>query len=212
MGCQRLPMQFGLSGLAIRNQQSSGHQTSSGGAIRPHRKHLRVCSRATQLAEEILSHVTHNLVAVYTGLAAIVGDMNADPLDLPQMRVWESFGWVNAQSLARDRWQQSPMPTCKGKTERDQIWLSPQLAALCNQVQVLPTLRTMPRSKWVSPTFRGPGLPPFHGNRSMLPHGKHNHLHCIPTHKQTLQARQAPSRQLSKLLSTVTDSNSHHAL
>ena len=55
------------------------------------------------------------------------------------MRVWESFGWVNAQSLARDRWQQSPMPTCKGKTERDQIWLSPQLAALCNQVQVLPT-------------------------------------------------------------------------
>ena len=30
----------------------------------------------------ILSHVTQNLVIGYTGLAAIVLDMNVDPLDL----------------------------------------------------------------------------------------------------------------------------------
>ena len=95
--------------------------------------------RAAKLTDTLLSHITNNLVIGYSGFAAIVGDMNFDPLELDQMKAWQAYGWVSAQTLAWHRWQQEPMPTCKGTTERDQVWLSPALAALCNTVQVLPS-------------------------------------------------------------------------
>ena len=69
-------------------------------------------------------------------MAAIVGDFNFDPLELHQQEVWATHGWVSAQTLAHEQWGQAILPTCQGATERDQIWLSPTLAAYCRGVAV----------------------------------------------------------------------------
>lgn len=45
--------------------------------------------------------------------------------------------WVSAQAFALRHWGQPISPTCKGSTERDFIWLSPEAQCLCRQVQVL---------------------------------------------------------------------------
>ena len=92
--------------------------------------------RAKELTNSLLAHLTRHLVVGYGGLAVIAGDMNFDPGELDEHLVWQSYGWQNAQTLARDRWNQEILPTCKGATERDQLWISPMLASLCQEVRV----------------------------------------------------------------------------
>ena len=146
--------------------------------------------RAAKLTDTLLSHIITNLVIGYSGYAAIVGDMNFDPLELDQMKAWQAYGWVSAQTLAWHRWQQEPMPTCKGTTERDQVWLSPALAALCNQVQVLPTFadhRTVSVGFTSTLSSLGPGHHPFLGSKSTLPTGSHNQTSSSMTSNPTPQ-------------------------
>ena len=47
---------------------------------------------------------------------------------------WRRLGWCSAQELAALLWGQEWTPTCKGQTERDLIWLSPEAASLCQAV------------------------------------------------------------------------------
>ena len=93
--------------------------------------------QAKQLTNETLSHLTRQMVIGYGGLAAITGDFNADPTDLDQMAAWQIYGWTEVQQLAAERWNRPVTPTCKGTTQRDQIWLSPALAALCTGVHTI---------------------------------------------------------------------------
>ena len=91
---------------------------------------------AKQLNHAILNHVTQHIILGYDGLAAISGDFNMDPLETDDTRIWLDLGWQEVQTLASDRWQHTVMPTCKGKTQRDQIWVSPALAERCTHVEV----------------------------------------------------------------------------
>ena len=95
--------------------------------------------QAKALNNELLSYLTTNIVVGYSGMAAIVGDFNFDPMELTQHEVWSAHGWINAQTMAQQQWGQEPSPTCQGATERDQIWLSPALASLCRGVTVSDT-------------------------------------------------------------------------
>lgn len=49
------------------------------------------------------------------------------------------YGWCSAQDLAHDLFQQEVTMTCKGKTQRDQVWLSPEAAHLLRSVKVFDT-------------------------------------------------------------------------
>ncbi|CAJ1332818.1 unnamed protein product, partial [Effrenium voratum] len=117
---QRLPQQFDLTSRVQTTRHQIGELSILVANVYGYPRGP-TWPRAAKLTDTLLSHITNNLVIGYSGYAAIVGDMNFDPLELDQMKAWQSYGWVNAQTLAWHRWQQEPMPTCKGSTERDQV-------------------------------------------------------------------------------------------
>ena len=91
---------------------------------------------AQELTSQLLAFISEHLVVGYNGLAVIAGDFNFSPGELAEMQLWTSYGWQEAQLLAHHRWHTPIQPTCKGSTHRDQLWLSPRLAALCSEVSV----------------------------------------------------------------------------
>ena len=86
--------------------------------------------------DDLLRTVTQELVIGRHGPRVITGDLNHGQEDLEQVQIWRELGWVEAQQLAWDRWGRVPVPTCKGSTQRDYIFLSPETASLATQVQV----------------------------------------------------------------------------
>ena len=118
--------------------------------------------RAHELTEQMLTHLTEHLVVGYSGMAAIVG-VNADPHELHQFDVWRTYGWEHAQQLSHQRWSTPIVPTCKGATQRDMIWLSPALASHCSQVNTSPSLPPLSFRSLLPPTFPGHFLPGFPG-------------------------------------------------
>ena len=93
--------------------------------------------RARDQTDALLQTLTTELVLGRSGPRIICGDLNHDQHVLSELDVWRSRGWVEAQTLASERWMQAPTPTCKGVTHRDFLFLSPEAAALCHRVQVL---------------------------------------------------------------------------
>ena len=91
---------------------------------------------AAELTSQLLAFISEHLIVGYNGLAVVAGDFNFNPGELPEMQLWASYGWQEAQTLAHTRWQTPIAPTCKGSTQRDQIWFSPRMAALCTEVKI----------------------------------------------------------------------------
>ena len=89
-----------------------------------------------QLTDQLLEPVTLEVVLGRKGPRIICGDFNHPAGQLSQVQVWKVQGWVEAQELALSRWQCPILPTCKGATVRDYVFLSPEAAALCTAVQV----------------------------------------------------------------------------
>ena len=71
-----------------------------------------------------------------TGPRLVGGDFNVDAHGLPVFALWRQLGWIPAQELAAQLWQQEMKFTSKHATERDIIWLSPEAVALCRLVDV----------------------------------------------------------------------------
>ena len=67
----------------------------------------------------------------------MAGDFNHAPGSLMEVKQWEECGWVEIQTHACVHWGWQPKPTCKGATQRDLIYVSPELAALCTGVSVV---------------------------------------------------------------------------
>ena len=65
-----------------------------------------------------------------------MGDFNQEPGALIQQQIWMRHGWQNAQHLAAETFNHLVTPTCKGATEADQIWLSPEAVQLLRGVWV----------------------------------------------------------------------------
>ena len=86
--------------------------------------------RARQLSDQLLETFTTELILGMAGVRLMVGDFNQEPGQLTQQIIWQQHGWRNAQQVAAELFQHQPVPTCKGSTERDQIWLSPEAIQL----------------------------------------------------------------------------------
>eukprot|EP00435_Cladocopium_sp_Y103_P028210 s1936_g7.t1 len=88
---------------------------------------------AVALSESLLAPITEELVFGRSGCRAILGDMNCSAGSLQQMELWIQNGWVEVQALMQQMHGVDQRHTCKHATSPDQIWLSPELAALvCN--------------------------------------------------------------------------------
>ena len=92
--------------------------------------------RALADTDLLLEPLTRELVLGRTGPRLICGDRNQSHETLQQTQLWSSQGWSEVQLLAHARWSQEICPTCKHATHRDQIWISPELAALLHTVEV----------------------------------------------------------------------------
>ena len=91
---------------------------------------------AKSRTNEILTHITKEVVFGGRGVRIVVGDFNHAPASLPEIQTWRAQGWTEAQEVAADWWAQPVQATCKGSTTRDFIWMSPEAQALLQSVQV----------------------------------------------------------------------------
>ena len=85
---------------------------------------------AKSRTNEILTHITKEVVFGGRGVRIVVGDFNHAPASLPEIQTWRAQGWTEAQEVAADWWAQPVQATCKGSTTRDFIWMSPEAQAL----------------------------------------------------------------------------------
>ena len=75
----------------------------------------------------LLGQLEDRIIWGAKGPRFIMGDFNFEPGESPIFAAWEDQGWLDAQTLAFRRWGVDPQPTCKQKTVKDYIWLSPEL-------------------------------------------------------------------------------------
>lgn len=91
--------------------------------------------KAVEASNLLLDQLTKELVLSRTGLRFITGDFNHDDKLLDCIEIWKQQGWVDAQSYAEETWNREITNTCKGKTVRDHIWLSPEFIPYITQVR-----------------------------------------------------------------------------
>lgn len=87
--------------------------------------------QTNQLFQELTKQILPQV-----GPKFICGDFNQLPDRLAEPKLWEAAGWVEAQTWAQRQWNIEPMMTCKGKTRKDFLFLSPELLQLLQQVRV----------------------------------------------------------------------------
>lgn len=84
----------------------------------------------------ICNHVTKRLLRQSQGLQFIGGDFNQPDGALDNMTQWADAGWVNVQSWACQKLGKAIQVTCKQKTTKDHLYVSPQLAMYLKDVEV----------------------------------------------------------------------------
>lgn len=82
---------------------------------------------ARNATDQLLEHLVQKIAIESKGCRIICGDWNQEYGVLPQQAVLESLGFVEVQRYALYKWQRAVAPTCKGKTVRDYMWISPEL-------------------------------------------------------------------------------------
>ena len=86
-------------------------------------------TKATQdRTDELLANLTQRIVLASQGYRVIMGDFNCLPESIPQFAIWRAHGFQEIQELALHRWQRPVENTCKGKSVKDHVWVSPELA------------------------------------------------------------------------------------
>ena len=80
-----------------------------------------------EAANELLSHLTYRIVHTLKGKRFICGDFNQQHGQLPETAVWAQLGWKEAQQLAHELYGTPVQFTCKSKSTKDFLWMSPEL-------------------------------------------------------------------------------------
>ena len=88
----------------------------------------------------LLQDACAGLLSQTRGPRFLAGDLNHDLEDLPAMASLKEAGWVDLQTWLHTRHGWAIQPTCKGATQRDFLYLSPELQAMAQQGQLLPGL------------------------------------------------------------------------
>ena len=94
---------------------------------------------AYSLTSRLLAPLTEELVLGSCGPRFIMGDFNATPGDrshLEAFDTWLRMGWRSVQDYAAQVLQWTPQNTCKGATNRDMIWASPEALALMHDIRL----------------------------------------------------------------------------
>ena len=87
-----------------------------------------------KLTGRLLAALSQDLVIGGAGPRIIASDFNCDIKKQDEFKLWESYGWIEVQHHAQQCWHRPIVPTCKGATVVDMLWMSPEAARLCRQV------------------------------------------------------------------------------
>lgn len=74
------------------------------------------------------------------GMRFIMGDFNQTDGSLPQTELWEKMGWKEVQKLGSHKFGRPIANTCKSKTVKDFIWISPEMVPFFQSVDTLDDL------------------------------------------------------------------------
>eukprot|EP00435_Cladocopium_sp_Y103_P041452 s2524_g11.t1 len=85
----------------------------------------------------LLHHAACQICHLQTGLRFVAGDLNMSPDDVPAFDILRGAGFKDVQDLAEEIWGVAIQPTCKGKTRKDYLFISPELQCLLTEVRVL---------------------------------------------------------------------------
>lgn len=106
-------------------------------------------TKATKEQSDILlSNLTDRIVFASRGYRVLMGDFNQTTQDLPQFDIWRQHGFREIQEIALHTWHQEILPTCKNKSVKDHIWISPELIDLLISVKVDNTVFA-PQFSWI---------------------------------------------------------------
>lgn len=93
--------------------------------------------RARAATRTLLQFLTAEVVLGSQGCRYISGDFNGSEEDYPELQQWLDAGWQEVQMLQCSRYGDPLLPTCKGSTRPDRVYLSPELARHFQSCQVL---------------------------------------------------------------------------
>ena len=113
--------------------------------------------RAKAATSQLLAAAIDRLQCM-EGPRYLAGDFNHDVESIPILQKLDAMRFVEVQTLWQARTGQHPQATCKGKTQRDYLYLSPELAALFIGVNIDPF-------KWAD---HATVVARFHGDGSSL--------------------------------------------
>lgn len=84
--------------------------------------------RARAHTQGLLHQLTQNLVLGSSGARFIAGDFNDASGQYDEVEIWLQLGWREVQTLRFQAAGEPPEATCKGATQPDKIYISPELA------------------------------------------------------------------------------------
>ena len=90
--------------------------------------------------DQLLQNMTNRIVMGMSGLRYIMGDFNQTDGQLLQPELWKKLGWKEVQNLGKELFNQEPKPTCKSKSIKDFLWISPELAEHFESVSTIDDL------------------------------------------------------------------------
>ena len=88
-----------------------------------------------QITDSLLEHITKRIVMSLRGKRVIVGDFNQTDGNLNQTEIWKTMGWKEIQVLSQERTGRPISNTCKNRTTKDFIWISPELQPYFEEVE-----------------------------------------------------------------------------
>ena len=97
-------------------------------------------TKVRQQTDELLTVATERIVRNMTGCRFIMGDFNQLHGSLTQTCLWENLGWKEVQCLHQERNGCPILATCKQRTTKDFIWISPEMQQHLRTVEVVDNL------------------------------------------------------------------------
>ena len=86
-------------------------------------------ANALERTNAFLEHLVDHMLTHATGPRYLCGDWNFEEHQLPPTKRLEAHGWQEVQQLEFLRSGQPPALTCKNATQKDFLWLSPELVS-----------------------------------------------------------------------------------
>eukprot|EP00435_Cladocopium_sp_Y103_P014640 s2285_g3.t1 len=107
----------------------------------------------------LLHHAACQVCHLQSGLRFLAGDFNMLLNEVPAFEILHGAGFKDIQDVAAERWGLVPRPTCKNKTRKDFLFLSPELQRLLKETWVLDDI--WPDHSLLMASFHAPRtLPP----------------------------------------------------